>query len=75
MLGSVFFCSRSDNWIWDLGNGVDFTVKDTRHLIDDFTLPHGSRPTTWNTFIHIKINIFHWRYMFNRLLTKDNPIA
>lgn len=48
-----------DRWTWYLGDGGDFTMRDTCMFIDDYILPHGLISTLWNKLIPIKVNIFH----------------
>lgn len=42
LFGQVGIEDRPDTQVCDVANGVEFLVKDTRLLIDDYTLPHVS---------------------------------
>ncbi|CAI9281927.1 unnamed protein product [Lactuca saligna] len=51
------------------------TLGEIARFIDDYMFSNGSRPTSLNKFLPIKVYIFHWCLLLNRLLTKDYLIA
>ncbi|GKC46223.1 reverse transcriptase domain-containing protein, partial [Tanacetum coccineum] len=59
---SVILSNISDRWSWLLDSSGDFSVKSTREFIDDSMLPKTDVPTIWVKSIHIKINVFAWRF-------------
>ncbi|GKD56679.1 RNA-directed DNA polymerase, eukaryota [Tanacetum coccineum] len=63
-----------DELRWSLGVGCDgtFTVKDTRHHIDDTNLPTLNTSTIWCKYIPRKVNIFLWRLRLDRLPLRLN---
>ncbi|CAH1421339.1 unnamed protein product [Lactuca virosa] len=56
-----------DKCIWDLDPSGIFSVSSTRNWVDVMRLPLGSFPTRWNRFVPIKINIFLWRVILDRM--------
>ncbi|PWA80221.1 RNA-directed DNA polymerase, eukaryota [Artemisia annua] len=71
-LTNVSFNDEADKWIWNVNNSHIFSVSNARQLIDAINLPSGNRPANWSKFVPIKINIFAWRLLQNRLPTKTN---
>ena len=71
-LTNVSFSDEADKWIWNVDNSHVFSVSNARQLIDDVNLSSGIHPTKWSKFVPIKINIFAWRLLLNRLPTKTN---
>ncbi|GKB55633.1 RNA-directed DNA polymerase, eukaryota, reverse transcriptase zinc-binding domain protein [Tanacetum coccineum] len=69
---NVSFNDGADKWIWNIDNSHVFSVSNARHLIDNANLTPGNRPTKWSKYVPIKINIFAWRLLLNRLPTKIN---
>ncbi|GJT18001.1 RNA-directed DNA polymerase, eukaryota, reverse transcriptase zinc-binding domain protein [Tanacetum coccineum] len=59
--------SNIDTWIWSLSMDGSFSVRETRQHIDDVILPSLDTPTRWCKSIPIKVNIFTWRAMLDRL--------
>ncbi|GJT45265.1 RNA-directed DNA polymerase, eukaryota [Tanacetum coccineum] len=61
-------------WVWDLnGDGV-FRVKDVRNLLDETFLPKADTPTRWIKCIPIKVNVFVWKALQDRLPTRLNLV-
>ncbi|XP_071728934.1 uncharacterized protein [Rutidosis leptorrhynchoides] len=48
------------------------SVSDERKLIDDLHLPNSSYHTRWSKFKPLKINIFIWRLIIDRLPSRIN---
>ena len=72
LLGSVMLSNMGDRWVWDLnGDGV-FRVKDVRNLLDETFLPKAEMPTRYIKCIPIKVNIFVWQVLLDRLPTRSN---
>ncbi|PWA76249.1 RNA-directed DNA polymerase, eukaryota [Artemisia annua] len=69
-LTNVSFNDEADKWVWNIENSHIFSVSNARQLIDDINIPSGNPPTKWSKFVPIKINIFAWRLLLNRLPTK-----
>ena len=63
----VSMSSNIDTWIWSLSMDGSFTVRETRQYIDDIILPSLDTPTRWCKSLPIKVNIFMWRAMLDRL--------
>nr|GEW19668.1 RNA-directed DNA polymerase, eukaryota [Tanacetum cinerariifolium] len=72
LLDSVVLSNSDDRWVWDLNGEGIFQVKDARILLDDFFLPKAGTPTRWVKSIPIKLNIFAWKVLLNRLPTRIN---
>ena len=66
-LDLVSLLDRPDTWGWNLGTSDEFTVRSIRRFIDEYRLPVGGCPTRWNRCLPIKINVFMWRVMLERL--------
>ncbi|GJR51855.1 RNA-directed DNA polymerase, eukaryota, reverse transcriptase zinc-binding domain protein [Tanacetum coccineum] len=54
------------------GNSARFSVAYIRSLVDSNTLDSASTGTRWNRSIPIKVNVFNWRLMLNKLPTMVN---
>ncbi|XP_071718367.1 uncharacterized protein [Rutidosis leptorrhynchoides] len=63
--------NTDDSWTWNLGEDGNFHVSDARKLLDDLHLPNSSYHTR-SKFIPLKINIFIWRLIMDRLPTRTN---
>nr|KAJ0194892.1 hypothetical protein LSAT_V11C700371630 [Lactuca sativa] len=74
MLDGFHLGTESDKWVWNLDNLRYFSVKSTRNWIDDSRLPSGSLPTRWNRSVPIKINVFIWRLLMDRLPFREEWI-
>nr|KAJ0208844.1 hypothetical protein LSAT_V11C400207080 [Lactuca sativa] len=72
MLDSVHITDRIDLWRWSLGVEDMFSVKSARSRLDLMSFSMGDSPTRWNISLPIKINIFIWRLILNRLPTRSN---
>ncbi|GKE38717.1 RNA-directed DNA polymerase, eukaryota [Tanacetum coccineum] len=55
------------------GDGV-FRVKDVRNLLDETFLPKADTPTRWIKCIPIKVNVFVWKALQDRLPTRSNLV-
>ncbi|GJU47741.1 RNA-directed DNA polymerase, eukaryota, reverse transcriptase zinc-binding domain protein [Tanacetum coccineum] len=64
--------SHQDSWSWSLDVHKGFTVASVRSLIDSHFLVAGPNATRWNRNIPIKVNVFLWRVMLNKLPTMVN---
>ncbi|GJW54014.1 RNA-directed DNA polymerase, eukaryota, reverse transcriptase zinc-binding domain protein [Tanacetum coccineum] len=71
-IGAVSISDQKDSWLWSLDTSTGFTVASICSLIDDNTLDVDSKATRWNRIIPIKVNVFLWRLMLNKLATRVN---
>ncbi|GKE23492.1 RNA-directed DNA polymerase, eukaryota [Tanacetum coccineum] len=71
-LTNVSFNDEVDKWIWNVDNSHVFSVSNAQYLIDNANLTPGNRPTKWSKYVPIKINIFAFRLLLNRLPMKIN---
>ncbi|GJT06022.1 hypothetical protein Tco_0840484 [Tanacetum coccineum] len=63
---------QMDRWLWSAdGSGV-FSVSMARVLIDKGTLVIGEEETRWSKLVPIKINVFIWRMILDKLPTRLN---
>ncbi|GJU06616.1 RNA-directed DNA polymerase, eukaryota, reverse transcriptase zinc-binding domain protein [Tanacetum coccineum] len=69
---AVSLTDHNDSWLWSLGTSNGFSVASVHSLIDDNSLDVVSNATRWNRSIPIKVNVFLWRLMLNKLPTKVN---
>ncbi|GJY86237.1 RNA-directed DNA polymerase, eukaryota, reverse transcriptase zinc-binding domain protein [Tanacetum coccineum] len=65
-IGQLNIVASEDTCVWDLGPNGSFTVKDSRNIIDQKTLP-SIPPTSWDKIIPCKVNIFMWRLSLDQL--------
>ncbi|XP_071719048.1 uncharacterized protein [Rutidosis leptorrhynchoides] len=72
LLQNVALTNSNDKWIWSIAQDGTFSVKDTRLYLDSVYLPTAHQSTRWHHFLPIKINIFVWRLLLNRLPTRFN---
>ncbi|GJU96420.1 RNA-directed DNA polymerase, eukaryota, reverse transcriptase zinc-binding domain protein [Tanacetum coccineum] len=54
------------------GGHDDFSVKSAREVIDKHVLITSSTPTRWYKVLPIKLNIFMWRMLLDKLPTRSN---
>ncbi|KAL4563536.1 hypothetical protein LXL04_027579 [Taraxacum kok-saghyz] len=59
---------------WSLEPDGKYSVSSLRNLIDTNTLVSSSMPTPWDSNVPIKVNIFLWKAMRDRLPTRDNLV-
>lgn len=68
LLSQIAFSNELDDRCWNLANGVEFSMKVTHNVIDNYILPHSTGKIRWNNILSIKVNIFSWR-----LFTESSP--
>ncbi|PWA97103.1 RNA-directed DNA polymerase, eukaryota [Artemisia annua] len=72
LLGSCTLSPQKDRWV-SSGDGTGvFTVASGRNIIDMGTLVIDNTPTRWSKDVLIKINVFIWKLLLDKLLTRDN---
>ncbi|GJU72449.1 RNA-directed DNA polymerase, eukaryota, reverse transcriptase zinc-binding domain protein [Tanacetum coccineum] len=71
-IGDVVLSDKKDTWEWSLNTSTGITVASVRTLIDANTLDVDSIATHWNRCVPIKVNIFLWRLVLNKLPTRVN---
>ncbi|GJV75285.1 RNA-directed DNA polymerase, eukaryota, partial [Tanacetum coccineum] len=75
LLDSVSLSNMEDRCFWDLnGEGV-FQVKDVRSVLDETFLPKENIPTRWVKSIPIKVNVFVWKLVQDRISTRLNLMS
>ncbi|PWA31606.1 reverse transcriptase zinc-binding domain-containing protein [Artemisia annua] len=62
----VVLSEQGDSWRWTL-NSASFSVASVWYLIDSKLLDMDANATRWIRYISIKVNIFIWRLMLNKL--------
>ncbi|PWA95018.1 RNA-directed DNA polymerase, eukaryota, Reverse transcriptase zinc-binding domain protein [Artemisia annua] len=68
---NIVLSDQGDTWHWAL-NSSSFSVASVRSLIDSTTLNVSPIGTRWIRSIPIKVNIFLWRLMLNKLPSRVN---
>nr|GEV76473.1 putative RNA-directed DNA polymerase, eukaryota, reverse transcriptase zinc-binding domain protein [Tanacetum cinerariifolium] len=58
--------------VWSLGGNEGFSVASIHGLVDSVMLDNGHDATPWNQYLPIKVNVFVWRLMLNRLPSRVN---
>lgn len=71
LLQSVAISNTEDIWIWESDNNIGFTVKTVRELICKSTSDRNQKIFPWIKWVPIKINIFGWRALLDRLPTRS----
>ncbi|GJR89466.1 RNA-directed DNA polymerase, eukaryota, reverse transcriptase zinc-binding domain protein [Tanacetum coccineum] len=66
-LGDVVLSYYNDAWNWSPNTSKGFTVASARSLIDSHVLEVSPIVTRWNGCIPIKVNIFLWKLLLNKL--------
>ncbi|GKA45251.1 RNA-directed DNA polymerase, eukaryota, reverse transcriptase zinc-binding domain protein [Tanacetum coccineum] len=72
LIGDVVLSDDCDSWKWSLNAYVGFSVASVRSLVDDNTLNVDTYATKWNRYIPIKVNVFLWRLMLNKIPSRVN---
>ncbi|PWA92433.1 RNA-directed DNA polymerase, eukaryota [Artemisia annua] len=58
-----------DTWQWKFGDEESVTMRYVRYSLDVSRFPFASIATRWCKILPIKVNVFVWRAMLNRLPT------
>ncbi|GJW35102.1 RNA-directed DNA polymerase, eukaryota, partial [Tanacetum coccineum] len=74
LIESTMLSNSEDRWVWDLNGDGIFRVKDVRNLLDETFLPKADTPTRWIKCIPIKVNVFVWKALQDRLPTRSNLV-
>ncbi|GJT23297.1 RNA-directed DNA polymerase, eukaryota, reverse transcriptase zinc-binding domain protein [Tanacetum coccineum] len=72
LLASVVLSNVEDRWSWSLSGHGEFSVKSAREVIDKHALITSSTPTRWSKVLSIKLNVFMWRMLLEKLPTRSN---
>nr|GEZ30234.1 RNA-directed DNA polymerase, eukaryota [Tanacetum cinerariifolium] len=72
ILSSISLSSVSDRWSWTLHGLGDFPVKSAREEIDKHVFVVSPSQNRWSKVLPIKLNVFSWRMMLDRLPTRSN---
>ncbi|GKA09496.1 RNA-directed DNA polymerase, eukaryota [Tanacetum coccineum] len=72
LLALVVLSNAEDRWSWSLSGHGEFLVKSAREVIDKHVLITSSTPTRWSKVLPIKLNIFMWRMLLDKLPTRSN---
>ncbi|GJV06756.1 RNA-directed DNA polymerase, eukaryota, reverse transcriptase zinc-binding domain protein, partial [Tanacetum coccineum] len=72
ILKDVMFSDQHDTWIWSLDGADGFFVASVRQLVDSHILVVDQFATRWNRCVPIKINVFMWRLLLNKLPSRVN---
>nr|GEW46459.1 RNA-directed DNA polymerase, eukaryota, reverse transcriptase zinc-binding domain protein [Tanacetum cinerariifolium] len=72
LLASVGLSNAEDRWSWSLSGHGEFSVKSAREVIDKHVLITSSTPTRWSKVLPIKLNVFTWRMLLDKLPTWSN---
>ncbi|GKB71672.1 putative RNA-directed DNA polymerase, eukaryota, reverse transcriptase zinc-binding domain protein [Tanacetum coccineum] len=73
-IGSIYGLNidQYDTWIWSLDGADGFSVASVRQLVDSHILVVDQFATRWNRCVPIKINVFMWRLLLNKLPSRVN---
>ena len=63
-----------DGWKWAL-TSIGFSVASAQKYIDEHILHGGLKSTRWNRNVPIKVNVFMWRLILDKLPTMVNMIT
>ena len=68
----ITLSDNRDSWLWTVDLAKGYSVASARSLVDSFFLSSGSDPSRWNRNVPIKVNVFLWRAMLNKLPSRVN---
>ncbi|GJV31360.1 RNA-directed DNA polymerase, eukaryota, reverse transcriptase zinc-binding domain protein [Tanacetum coccineum] len=71
-IGDVVLSDHNDAWNWSPNITKGFSVASARSLIDSYFLDVSPIASRWNGCIPIKVNIFLWKLLLNKLPTRVN---
>ncbi|GJZ65651.1 RNA-directed DNA polymerase, eukaryota, reverse transcriptase zinc-binding domain protein [Tanacetum coccineum] len=71
-IGDVVLSDHNDTWVWSPNTSKGFSVASARSLIDSHILDVSHIATRWNGCIPIKVNIFLWKLLLNKLPSRVN---
>ncbi|GKC83489.1 RNA-directed DNA polymerase, eukaryota, reverse transcriptase zinc-binding domain protein [Tanacetum coccineum] len=71
-IGDVVLSDHNDAWVWSPNTSKGFSVASARSLIDSHILDVSHIATRWNGCIPIKVNIFLWKLLLNKLPSRVN---
>ncbi|GKE62814.1 RNA-directed DNA polymerase, eukaryota, reverse transcriptase zinc-binding domain protein, partial [Tanacetum coccineum] len=71
-IGDVTLSNHNDAWNWSPNTTKGFSVALARSLVDSHILEVSLIATRWNGCIHIKVNIFLWKLLLNKLPSRIN---
>jgi hypothetical protein len=72
LIGDVVLSDDHDSWKWSLNASARFSVASVRSMVDDYTLDVDTYDTKWNRCTPIKVNVFLWRLMLNKIPSRVN---
>ncbi|GKA04369.1 RNA-directed DNA polymerase, eukaryota, reverse transcriptase zinc-binding domain protein [Tanacetum coccineum] len=72
VITDVVLSDEQVSWQWSLNVSVGFSVSFVRSLIDAHILDVSCTATRWNPCIPIKVNVFLWRLLLNKLPSRVN---
>ncbi|GJX96283.1 putative RNA-directed DNA polymerase [Tanacetum coccineum] len=64
--------NAEDRWSWSLSGHGEFLVKSASEVIYKHVLITSSTPTRWSKVLPIKLNVFMWCMLLNKLPTRSN---
>lgn len=70
ILGNTLVTDLEDAWTWTGTRSNNFAVKEVRKLITQSRFGPHPRPFPWTKWAPIKVNVWGWRALMNRLPTK-----
>ncbi|GJW07652.1 RNA-directed DNA polymerase, eukaryota, reverse transcriptase zinc-binding domain protein [Tanacetum coccineum] len=68
----VVLSDKSDTWQWSLGVSNGYTAASVRSLVDSNILDTTLVAMRWKCSIPIKVNVFIWRLLLNKLPSRVN---
>lgn len=74
LLNQVNFRDCLDKWEWIIGTDGSFEVSNTIKHIDYIILQEDIVQTTWCRLVPIKLNVFLWRVLRDRIPTTENLV-
>ncbi|GKD64453.1 hypothetical protein Tco_1306561, partial [Tanacetum coccineum] len=67
LIQGITLSDKSDSWLRSLDISNGYTIASVRTLVNSITLDIGPVATRWNHLTPIKVNVFIWRLMLNKL--------
>ncbi|GAU40791.1 hypothetical protein TSUD_348880 [Trifolium subterraneum] len=75
--GGEAWADSSDRWLWQPGPATGYSVRGAYHLLtsQDFVTLDDATGLIWHTQVPLKVSIFAWRLLRDRLPTKTNLVS
>jgi zinc-binding in reverse transcriptase len=71
---SLYFTTQADSIYWHLDKSELYTVHSSYNFLNSGVVYHSLPRSVWSLKISLKIKLFLWLYLHNKILTKNNLV-